>query len=56
MPASEVLPREVLDLSLQPGGVRAEYQPNPGAASVVPLLRGKYRGSHAWTFSQISTI
>ena len=50
MPGSEVLPRGVLDLSSQPGGVRAEYQPNPGAASVVPLLRGKYRGSYHGPF------
>ena len=38
----EVLPRNVIDLSSQLGGVRAEYQPNPSTANVLPLFRGKY--------------
>ncbi|XP_078342697.1 uncharacterized protein LOC144628471 isoform X5 [Oculina patagonica] len=40
MPGTQVLPREVIDLSSQPGGVRVEYQPPKGASNVLPLLRG----------------
>jgi len=40
MPGTQVLPREVIDLSSQPGGVHVEYQPTQNAASVLPLLRG----------------
>lgn len=40
MPGTQVLPREVIDLSSQPGGVHVEYQPTQSAASVLPLLRG----------------
>ncbi|XP_020613196.1 uncharacterized protein LOC110051510 [Orbicella faveolata] len=40
MPGTQVRPVDVIDLSSQPGGVRVEYQPPKGAASVVPLLRG----------------
>ena len=42
MPGTQVLPREVLDISSQPGGVRVEYLPPRGAANVLPLLRGRY--------------
>ena len=43
MPGTQVYPRQVIDLLKQPGGVRAEYQPTQKAASVMPLLRSKYR-------------
>lgn len=42
MPDTQVLPREVVDLSSQPGGVRVEYQTPPSVVSVLPLLRGMY--------------
>ena len=41
LPGTKVLPKEVVDLSSQPGGVRAEYQLNPSAAG------GKYRISYS---------
>ena len=44
MPGTQVLPREVIDISSQPGGVRVEYQATQNAASVLPLLRGKLGG------------
>ena len=41
MPGTQLRPVDVIDLSSQPGGVRVEYQPPKGAATVVPLLRGR---------------
>lgn len=45
MPGTQVLPREVIDLSSQPGGVRVEYQPPKGATNVLPLLRGRHHSA-----------
>lgn len=45
MPGTQVRPVDVIDLSAQPGGIRVVYQPPKGAASVLPLLRGRWSSS-----------
>ena len=45
MPGTQLLPKDVIDLSLQPGGVRVEYQQPRGAVNVLPLLRGRCNSS-----------